>query len=268
MGSKSSRPDNRVARVVAQSSSTTTAATTDPQTQTPAQTTPKKLNLVLIGAPSSGKGTFAQLISNKYNIPTISTGQLLRNEIKLGTPLGQEVAAITASGNFVKDEYVIELLKKRLAEPDVERGFILDGFPRTVAQAEALNDIVDITIALQLALPYPVIIQAVTGRYSCSVCQQGYNTADINYNNGEIVMKPLLPKVDNTCDGCKTTPLVLEQRADDTEDVIKNRLAMYDEMTVPILQLYDASKKLVTHNIRNGKRDWPLVESLLESKLA
>ena len=235
--------------------------------QTQASTTPATKNIVLIGAPSSGKGTFAQLIAKKYQIPAISTGELIRDEIKSGSTIGKQVADIAASGGFVSDEIVLGLLQKRLQAPDVTNGgFILDGFPRTLVQAEALSKVTKIDIALELVLPNEVIIQAVTGRFSCSQCKQGYNLADINYQD-TIIMKPLLPKVENVCDQCGVTPLVLEQRKDDTKEVICNRLQLYEENTVPILKLYTASNILVTHNIKNGKKDWPIVEALLEANL-
>ena len=216
--------------------------------------TTKPLRLVLLGAPGSGKGSFASVIAPHFNIPTISTGQLIRDELKQGTELGKSLAAITASGSFVSDDIVLGLLKQRLAQDDCQNGFILDGFPRTLEQATALAQFVDITFALQFILPYSVITQATAGRRSCAQCAHGYNIADIDCDG--IKMPPLLPKVANTCDKCGANPIVLEQRADDKEDIVKHRLEVYDKLTVPILDLYRSQNKLVSHNVKNGKRDW------------
>lgn len=231
----------------------------------------RPLKIVLLGAPSAGKGTFASLIANHYNIPTISTGELIRAEIKTASPLAQQMAELTSKGQFVSDEIVISLLEKRLAEPDTANGYILDGFPRTVAQAKALvAKGIDITIALEFILPYEVIVQAVSGRRACAGCQQGYNIANINFKNDVVAinMPPLIPKVENTCDKCGVSPLVLEQRSDDKEDVIIARLKLYDEATSPILQFYKDQNILISHNIKNGKKDWPLVQELLGVTLA
>jgi adenylate kinase len=240
---------------------TSTEPKTEPQTEKRAP-----MNLILMGAPSSGKGTFAQLISNHFHIPTISTGELLRAEVKNATQIGLKVQELLATGQFVPDNVVIQLLKNRLSQDDTKNGFILDGFPRTLPQAIALRDEgVGISSVLELILPYEVIIQAVSGRRSCAGCQQGYNLADINFRN-EIIMPPLLPKVDNTCDRCLVSPIILEQRADDKEDVIKKRLEIYDAQTKPILDYYKGFCKTFGLVIKRGKKDWPLVQQILEDQ--
>lgn len=235
----------------------------------PPTNTNKKLQLTLIAAPAAGKGSIAKLISQHYQIPTISTGELVRAEIATGSSLGQSIKEIATKGGLLSDDIVITMLAKRLQEPDCNNGFILDGFPRTLPQAEALSKLTDITCAIEFVLPYPVIIQAATGRRNCKQCLLGYNVADIHYKdeNVEINMPPLNPKVAGVCDQCGANPLVLQQRDDDTEEIVRSRLNTYDQLTVPVLEYYQKQGKRFTHYIKNGKRDWPQLQPKLDAVL-
>eukprot|EP00461_Guttulinopsis_vulgaris_P004553 UN04555 len=227
------------------------------------------LRLTLVAAPSAGKGTFAKLLSAHYKIPTISTGELIRAEIQSGSALGQSVKDLISRGVLLDDQLVINLLKQRLSNPDCDNGFILDGFPRTLKQAQELSKITDITCAVEFVLPYPVIIQAATSRRSCAQCKHGYNLANINYQDDKVTIKmtPLLPKVEGVCDNCKTTPIILEQRSDDTIAVVQNRLDTYDKTTRPVLEYYQQQGKVFTHYIQNGKKDWPVLQPKLDAVL-
>lgn len=227
----------------------------------------KPLVLILVSAPGAGKGTFAQLMSQHYNIPTISTGELVREEIQSNSSIGQSFVQLASSGALIDDEAIISLLQKRLLKDDCKTGFILDGFPRTLTQAQRLDTLTTITCCIEFVLPYEVIIQATTGRRSCKNCKQGYNLANINFNNDQvkIVMPPLLPKVDNTCDSCHCTPIEYIQRSDDKEDVVLSRLETYDHVTKPVLNYYKEQSKLFTHYIQNGKRDWPTLQPILDN---
>lgn len=185
------------------------------------------MKLILLGAPGAGKGTHATRLKTLYNIPHISTGDIFRANIKQGTVLGKKAKSYIDKGELVPDELVIDLVKDRLNGDDCKNGFILDGFPRTINQAEALSAFVDIDAVINFILDDSVIISRVSGRRMC-VCGETYNTA--------------LLKGATTCAKCGKE---LYQRADDTEETIKNRLKVYEKETAPLIGYYRESGKLV-----------------------
>ncbi len=177
------------------------------------------MNIVLLGPPGVGKGTYAGFLSKKYNIPNISVGDLFRNAIKNETPLGLKIKSYVSSGDLVPDEIVIELVKNRLDEPDCKRGFLLDGFPRTVPQAEAMLKFKNVDVALNFVAPDEEIMERIGGRRTCNKCGAIYH------------IKNVPPKVEGICDKCGGE---LIQRADEKPEVIKNRLVVYREKTQPV----------------------------------
>lgn len=186
------------------------------------------MRLVLLGAPGAGKGTQAKKLIEKYGIPQISTGDILRKAVADGTPLGKEAKSYMDSGGLVPDSVVIGLVKERIAQDDCKKGYILDGFPRTIPQAEALDKVLaDMNAPLDTALVVDVdmdiLMKRLTGRRTCKGCQQMYN----------IHFGP--PKKEGACDKCGGE---LFQRADDKEETIKNRLSVYEKSTAPLIDYY------------------------------
>ncbi len=192
------------------------------------------MRIVLLGAPGSGKGTQAKLLMKKYSVPQISTGDLLRAAVKAGTPLGLQAKAAMDAGRLVSDEIVLAMIRERLSQADARKGFILDGFPRNLAQAEALDAMLDkLGIPLQLAvlidIDLDILMQRMTGRRTCESCGQMYN----------IYSSP--PKWEDRCDLCGGK---LRHRADDNEETISNRLRVYESQTAPLIDYYRKQGKL------------------------
>ena len=191
--------------------------------------------LVLLGAPGVGKGTQAAEISRRTGLPHISTGDLLRAAIRDGSPLGRRVAAMVERGELVPDGLVGEMMEERLARPDAADGFILDGFPRTVAQADLLDRILArrgqiLGRVISIEVPEADIVERLAGRRSCGQCGAIYH---VRYNR---------PKVEGICDRCGSE---LRQRPDDTEAVIAERLRAYREQTAPLAARYRKVGRLV-----------------------
>lgn len=188
------------------------------------------MNLILLGAPGAGKGTQAEVICDKLQIPAISTGNILREAVKNGTELGIKAKGYMESGALVPDEVVIGILKDRIAEDDCKNGFILDGFPRTVPQAEALEKMgVVIDKVIEIFVPDEKIEQRLSGRRVCEACGASYH---VDY-------KP--SKVDGVCDKCGGKTV---QRKDDQPETIKERLRVYHEQTAPLKDYYAKRGKL------------------------
>lgn len=190
------------------------------------------MNLVLMGPPGAGKGTQGELLAKKLGINTISTGVMLRTAIKEQTEIGKQVDELISSGKLVPDDIMVKLVKERLQNPDCENGFILDGFPRTTAQAEALTKSgVKIDKVLSLEVDDEVIVERLSSRRECSKCGAPYNVISNK------------PEKEGVCDKCGGD---LIQRADDNPDTIKNRLNVYHTQTEPIKAYYEKLGLLVT----------------------
>ena len=185
----------------------------------------RKLNLILLGAPGAGKGTQAEIIAEKFAIPTISTGAMIREEIASGSELGETVKSYTNNGKLVPDSVVIDIIKNRLAKDDCVGGFILDGFPRTVPQAEALDEMgVEITDVLSIEVADESIMERMGGRRVCKKCGATFH---VKYNPS--------PAGENCPCG---EPLSI--RADDDPEVVKSRLVIYHEQTEPLKDFYQS----------------------------
>lgn len=190
------------------------------------------MNIILLGAPGAGKGTQAEVICKALNIPTVSTGNMLRAAVKAGTEYGLKAKAAMDAGDLVSDDIVIGILKDRIAEPDAQNGFILDGFPRTVPQAEALDAMgVKIDKVIEIYVPDETIQQRLSGRRVCLDCGATYHTA----------FKP--SKVEGVCDVCGK-PIVI--RKDDEPATVISRLQTYHKSTAPLRDYYGKQGKLVT----------------------
>lgn len=177
------------------------------------------MNIVVLGPPGVGKGTYSGVLSKKYNIPNISVGDLFRNAIKNQTDLGKRIKDYVSSGDLVPDEIVIDLVKTRLEEDDCKNGFLLDGYPRTVPQAEAMMKFKKIDIALNFVASDAVIMDRIGGRRTCRKCGAIYHVTNVP------------PTIDGICDNCSGR---LVQRADEKPEVIKKRLDVYREKTKPV----------------------------------
>lgn len=187
------------------------------------------LRIILLGPPGAGKGTQAKSISNKYSIPHISTGDIFRKNISEKTPLGIEAKKHIDKGHLVPDELTIDIIKDRLQNDDCRNGFLLDGYPRTVNQAEALGSVlreegVELDTALLIKVPREFILQRMTGRRVCLTCGASYH---ISFNP---------PTIEGKCNVCGS---VVVQRADDTEETVSNRMDIYDAQTQPLIKYYD-----------------------------
>ena len=196
------------------------------------------MHLVLMGAPGSGKGTYAKMLKDIFAVPHISTGEMFRKAIQDGTELGKLAQSLIDKGNFVPDEITNELVKQRIAEEDCKNGFLLDGYPRNLNQAYAITEIlkelnIDLDAVINLDVAEEEIIKRIVNRRMCSKCGAGYNT----------VTMP--PKVEGICDVCNSP---LYTRADDNEETVKVRLSVYNEQTKPLVEYYEALNKIININ--------------------
>jgi len=199
-----------------------------------------KTNLMIFGPPGSGKGTYASRLASILNIASIATGDMFREEIKKNTTLGRKVAHFVNTGELVPDEIVIEILKKRMNEPNSKNGFILDGYPRTVEQAKALEKITKIDAVIRLIVPEWIIVERLSNRRICRKCGEVYN------------LRYLKPRIEGICDKCGGQ---LFQREDDKPEVVKARLKVYERQTQPLLEYYQG--KVPIFNIENNQIDTP-----------
>lgn len=189
------------------------------------------MNIILLGPPGAGKGTQARQLEELYGLIQLSTGDMLRGAIKRGEPLGLQAKSIMDAGQLVPDGLMIDLIFDRITRPDCAKGFILDGFPRTVAQAEALDIMLKtenmaLNAVVELAVDEPKLIERVAGRFTCAKCGEGYH---------DTFKKP---KVAGVCDKCSSTEFT--RRSDDNAETMKSRLAAYHEQTAPILPYYQS----------------------------
>ncbi len=206
------------------------------------------MNLILLGAPGAGKGTQAEILCQRLNIPTISTGNMIREALKSGTEMGLKAKAFIEAGQLVPDEVVIGIVRDRLQEDDCRNGFILDGFPRTIPQAEAL-DRMGITIdrVVDINVPDEVITRRVSGRRVCPGCGNSYH------------VETKKPQQEGVCDRCGTT---LVQRKDDEPQTVQERLHVYHEQTEPLRDYYAATGKLLVVDGQQG------IQEIAEQTLA
>lgn len=196
------------------------------------------MKLILLGAPGAGKGTVAKLLTEMDGSVQISTGDILRAAVKEGSELGKKAEAFMKAGDLVPDELIMGIMGERLQEPDCEKGFLLDGFPRTIPQAEQLKDMlaklgIELDMAVNIDVSRDVILDRLTTRRTCTQCNAIYN------------VKSNPPKVEGVCDKCGG-PVV--QRDDETEEAISNRLEVYNEKTAPLIGFYENEGMLLTVN--------------------
>lgn len=210
------------------------------------------MRIILIGPPGAGKGTYARYFSKKYCIPHISTGDMFREEVAKQTELGKKIKDYLDRGELVPDEIVIEVVKQRLQQPDTRNGFILDGFPRTIAQAKALDKIVTIDAAIHIYIDMEEAVRRLSNRYVCPKCGRVYN----------LLFNP--PKNDLKCDDDET-PLV--RRSDDQPEVIRRRYKIYYDTFQPIIEYYKEKNLLIEiDNTPGSEKGIPLLEKILKDK--
>lgn len=190
------------------------------------------MKLILLGAPGAGKGTLAEILTEKLGIPTISTGNIIREAVSKGTEMGLKAKAFTESGKLVPDDVVIGIINERLKKPDCERGFILDGFPRTIPQAEALCKMdFDVDIVVDIGITDEAVVERMAGRRVCKDCSATYH------------IKNIPPKKEGICDLCGADLII---RKDDDPQTVLDRLAIYHEQTEPLIEFYKKTGKLFT----------------------
>lgn len=213
------------------------------------------MNLILLGAPGAGKGTQAKRIVEKYGIPQISTGDMLREAVAKGTELGKKAKEYMDQGKLVPDDIVIGIVRERLQQPDCKKGFILDGFPRTLAQAEALEGMLrelgrKIDAVINVAVPEEEVVKRIVNRRTCRKCGAVYH----------LIYAP--PKVNGKCDKCGGE---LYQRDDDKEETVRERFRVYRKNTEPLIEFY--RKKGILYDV-DGTKDidgvWKEIEGILE----
>ena len=213
------------------------------------------MNLILLGPPGAGKGTQAKRLEDRHGLVQLSTGDMLRAVVASGVPLGQQAKEIMAAGKLMPDELMIEMIADRISKPDCATCFILDGFPRTVPQAEALDRMLEekglkLDHVIEMKVDDAALVERITGRYTCAKCGQGYHD------------KFQTPKADGVCDVCGSTEFT--RRADDNAETVTTRLAAYHKQTAPILPYYKERGVLETVD---GMADIDVVTEQIEALL-
>lgn len=193
--------------------------------------------IILMGPPGGGKGTQARLLQDEFGIVQLSTGDMLRAAVKAGSEIGLKAKAVMEAGQLVSDDLMVGVIRARIVEPDCANGFILDGFPRTIPQAEALDAMLaemgmDLAAVIEVRVPDEMIVERITGRYSCAKCGAGYH---------DTFQKP---KVEGVCDACGSTDFI--RRKDDTAETVGTRLEAYHRQTAPLLPYYEKRGLLKT----------------------
>jgi adenylate kinase len=188
------------------------------------------MKLVIFGPPSAGKGTQAQKLSKKYGIPQIATGDLLREHVAKKTPIGIKVKEILDAGKLGPDDLIVQIIKDRVSQPDCKKGYLLDGFPRTMNQAKELEKMTDIDLVLNIVVDHKALVERAVGRRICPKCAAVYH------------VKANPPKKTGVCDKCGS-PLI--QRDDDKEETVQRRLKVYQDQTAPLIEHFKSKGKLV-----------------------
>ncbi len=213
------------------------------------------MELILLGPPGAGKGTQSKLLETRYGVAQISTGDMLRAEVKAGSPIGLEAKSIMDAGKLVSDDILIRMIGERIHRPDCAKGFILDGFPRTVPQAEALDKLlhetaVDLDAVIELKVDEAVLVERISGRFTCAKCGTGYHDTFKR------------PQREGVCDVCGGTEFI--RRPDDKAETVHARLEAYNAQTAPILPYYRAQGRL---HVVDGMADMADVEAEIEAVL-
>lgn len=211
--------------------------------------------LILMGPPGGGKGTQAKRLQDRYGIVQLSTGDMLRAAVKAQTPVGVQAKAVMDAGQLVSDDIMVDLIAERIAQPDCRNGFILDGFPRTIAQAEALDKLlkdkgISLDKVIEVAVPDERLIERITGRFTCASCGEGYH---------DTFKQPKRPGVCDVCGGTNFT-----RRADDKAETVEARLKAYHDQTAPLMPYYRAKGAL---EVIDGDRNMDVVTRDLERVL-
>jgi adenylate kinase len=214
------------------------------------------MRLILLGPPGAGKGTQAQRIVEKHGIPQLSTGDMLRAAVSAGTEVGKRAKAVMDAGKLVSDDIVIAIVSERIDAPDCANGFILDGFPRTLVQADATEAMLsskdlDLSAVIEIRVDDEILADRIAGRYTCANCGAGYHDENLK------------PKVDGVCDKCGSTHF--KRRPDDNRDTVRTRLQAYYKETSPLIGYYHAKGKL--HSV-DGMGEIDAVTGEIEAILA
>ncbi len=193
------------------------------------------MNLIFLGAPGSGKGTQAEIIEKSLKLCKLSTGDMLRAAVKAGTEVGKRAEAVMQAGGLVSDDIVIGIIADKIGQPECKNGFILDGFPRTIGQAEALDEMLskngmEINKVIELAVDEKILVERISGRFACAKCGAGYHD------------KFKRPRAENTCDSCGSHEFI--RRKDDNAETVAERLKAYNNQTAPLKPYYEKKGKL------------------------